>query len=178
MFLVAAVLLSGCENDQLLEEDFNQYQENTLGVLKGPNEIKTNKSNDINSLNLNHNIENLNTIGSNGFNNILDIEGVLEVYVDFTNIVDQDNGTILLMSEVSSIDEYIMNYENDLGNDFTIYGIVQSTNCDYVYKWIVNEIEYFVNGPGSTSGINAVIHRPKSDTPEDPIDGITYNNCF
>jgi len=87
----------------------------------------------------------------------------LTLIVDYTNIAEDINNNLLLFSDGfdsdlnfsqtnggssqssttnNTIQNYIQNHEASMSNEFTIYEITQSDNCEYVYVWIVNKCEY------------------------------------
>lgn len=73
--------------------------------------------------------------------NMLDF--YLEVYIDFTGVASQYGTSVSIVPEGMSMKAYVKNYETEMGMNFTIHESIKSTSCDYIFKWIVSNNEYY-----------------------------------
>jgi len=163
MLMVAAVFF-GCEEGQLIEEELNVLQDEQAISQEQLYETKS-TANGSNIAQKNGSMAGMDveTIESGGFQIYNPDE--LTVYVDYSEFFLSDD-IISSNSTPMQIEQVIENYENEMGNNFTIYNIEKSNICLYVYKWTVDKEEYYSwNPPYSGSGNGKIKQKP-----EDPDD--------
>ena len=179
------MLSISCEEEQLIQEDLNLVQKENLQTFDGDNISRTNSIENHNFLKevKMNNMEIEAMLSDLGIINPFETDGILIVYVDYSKIADDySEEPISMMSQSDSLEEFINNYESIMGSTFTIFNIIESTSCDYIYKWFVLEEEYYNyfddGGNPVSTGENKVIQKPRTESNQDEPIILEYDNCF